>query len=339
MTHSSSSSLPVASSIIPTIDLSFLRQPWHPNDAAVQAAAQQIRAACIGSGFFTIVNHTLRADVAARALQYSRRFFALPLEYKMELAVSRSATSGYLPSSYEDVELIHHLNLRSNGNNSLAQTFHTRLEGHPGFPEMNIGANVWPNHPSLPADFKETMIEYFNEVDQLSVSVMSLIALSLDLPVDFFKDFLESGLSASVLRCLNYRPSTAAGKQQGIGAHTDGDALTLIVQDHQGLQVSLAGGAFVDVPPVTVPPGSPPAVVCNLGDILHLLTNGVYQSTVHRTFKTARDRHSLAFFRAGGFDFEFEPLEACVRIGGGRKIFEGKMTPRKFVQSKYGYMN
>ncbi|KXS18047.1 Clavaminate synthase-like protein [Gonapodya prolifera JEL478] len=147
---------------VPTIDCSILRED-NPDVTALGAVAKRIGGASRTTGFFQITKHTLDPDLAYKALDYTRRFFRLPLKDKMELRGGIAA--GYQPAGFEEVE-----------------TYHLRHDGDPGIPKINIGPNVYPSHPSLPPDFKPVMLEYLARMDDLSKKVMMLIALSLDLP-------------------------------------------------------------------------------------------------------------------------------------------------------------
>ena len=70
---------------------------------------------------------------------------------------------------------------------------------------------------------------------------------------------------------------------QGVGAHTDTNFLTLILQDPQtsGLQVqSVQDGAWIDVPPT-----ESNILVCNIGELAEIWTGGYFLATPHRVMR------------------------------------------------------
>ncbi|KAJ3335426.1 hypothetical protein HDU93_005521 [Gonapodya sp. JEL0774] len=314
--------------VIPTIDVSVLRNPT-PSPSDLAALAAQIRAACVTSGFFQIINHTMDPELVSKTFSYSQKFFALPLESKLAAA---GQMSGYEPMGS---------NAAAKG--TLPDMKESYFVGEEGatIADMGIGGNVWPTDPSLPQDFKSTILSYRSQVQALSFKLYSLIALSLDLPADFFDDFLKGDKSAA--RFLHYPPTPqdVGGRQKGIGAHTDYGGLTLLIQDGVGgLQIHPTGNLeddnlWQDVPPITTSPGRPPAIVCNIGDFLQLWTNGLYRSTVHRVINlSGQDRYSIAYFANGGLENEVEPIDKCVELTGGKKLFD-KVTAKKHIFGRF----
>ncbi|KAM3356531.1 hypothetical protein P3S68_023245 [Capsicum galapagoense] len=62
----------------------------------------------------------------------------------------------------------------------------------------------------------------------------------------------------------------------GTSKHSDGDFITVVLQDHVGGLQVLHQNQWVDVPP------SPGALVVNIGDLLQLISNDKYISVEHR---------------------------------------------------------
>ncbi|PKA60190.1 putative 2-oxoglutarate/Fe(II)-dependent dioxygenase [Apostasia shenzhenica] len=79
----------------------------------------------------------------------------------------------------------------------------------------------------------------------------------------------------------------------GLPAHTDPNALTVLLQDPRaaGLQVLGPSGRWVAVDP------RPEALVVNVGDQMQALSNGRYRSVWHRAVVSSeRERLSVASF-------------------------------------------
>ncbi|KAK3270064.1 hypothetical protein CYMTET_21517, partial [Cymbomonas tetramitiformis] len=94
--------------------------------------------------------------------------------------------------------------------------------------------------------------------------------------------------------------------QLSCGEHTDYGLLTLVNQDSEisALQVKNAAGEWVKAPPL------PGTLVCNIGDMLKVWSNGVYQPTLHRVInlRSSKARISVPFFYEPNFDAVVEPL-------------------------------
>nr|KJB71118.1 hypothetical protein B456_011G106500 [Gossypium raimondii] len=183
------------------------------------------------------------------------------------------------------------------------------------------GCNQWPHYPP---NFKELMEEYISLCTEVSRKIMRGIALALGGSPDEFEG--ERGGDAFwVMRLIGYPgASTANGKctsenDIGCGAHTDYGLLTLVNQDENitALQVRNQAGEWISAPP------NPGTFVCNIGDMLKILSNGLYESTLHRVInKSQTYRVCVAFFYEPNYDAAVEPLEVCVRKRGGTRKFE-----------------
>lgn len=132
------------------------------------------------------------------------------------------------------------------------------------------------------ADFKDTYMEYFWAVHELSKTMFRLIALSLDLDEDYFDDFASDPdgkssksqtrsrrlISPGIQSCRAHHypptPSDSSQRTRGVGAHTDFGALTLLLQDE-------VGGLEVLHKPTDTWHAVPPikgAYVVNAGDLM-----------------------------------------------------------------------
>ncbi|GAV77671.1 2OG-FeII_Oxy domain-containing protein, partial [Cephalotus follicularis] len=92
---------------------------------------------------------------------------------------------------------------------------------------------------------------------------------------------------------LNYYPACPDPERaMGLAAHTDSTLVTIVYQTStSGLQVLKDGVGWVTVPPVD------DVLVANLGDLLHMLSNGSYPIMLHRAMVNRnKDRISVAYF-------------------------------------------
>jgi isopenicillin N synthase-like dioxygenase len=164
---------------IPVIDVSGYFTGSEPEK---QRIARELHAACCAPGFFQITGHTIPAELQQRLLSVLPNFFALPQEKKAALHRSNSKCL----RGYEQV-----------GAQKLEKPFADQKEGlmigHE-LPENSgylRGPNQWPDEADVPS-LRATFTEYFAAVHELSISLFRMIALSLDLPENYFDDFVSS---------------------------------------------------------------------------------------------------------------------------------------------------
>ncbi|KAF5962800.1 gibberellin 20 oxidase [Fusarium coicis] len=306
---------------IPVIDVSGYFTGSEPEK---QRIARELHAACCAPGFFQITGHTVPAELQQRLLAVLPKFFALPQEKKTDLHRSNSKCL----RGYEQV-----------GAQKLEKPFADQKEGFMighELPEDSgylRGPNQWPLESDVPS-FRATFTEYFAAVHDLSISLFRMLALSLDLPENYFNDFVSSDQSIAMCRAHRYPTATAekAEKSRGIGAHTDFGALTLLLQDNLGgLEVyHRRTEAWIPVKPIQN------AYVVNIGDMLERWTNQEYSSTLHRVISpvSEKDRYSVAFFNEGLASQVIKCIPTCLKEG--QKPLFPPITAEEHLRSRYG---
>lgn len=147
---------------------------------------------------------------------------------------------------------------------------------------------------------------------------MSVFALALDLPEDWFADkFVDNTASLAG----TFYPGPGARQVGGTlrkMEHTDWGTLTVLSKDDSatGLQVrDRTARCWRDVPAV---PGS---FVINIGDLMARWTDDRWASTVHRVVHPpdgtgGGDRQSIAFFHQPGPDVVIECIPSCLDPSG-----------------------
>ncbi|XP_076891900.1 homoarginine-6-hydroxylase 2-ODD-C23.1-like [Bidens hawaiensis] len=176
-----------------------------------------------------------------------------------------------------------------------------------------VGTNKWPTDPP---NFKKVMEEYLVLCTELSRKIMRGIALALGGSIDEFEGKI-AGDPFWVLRIIGYPGVEGSPNNDiGCGAHTDYGLLTLVNQDDDktALQVRNLSGEWISAVPI------PGTFVCNIGDMLKILTNGVYESTLHRVINNSpKFRVCVAYFYETNLDAVISPLDICIKKSDGNK--------------------
>ncbi len=295
---------PARPALLPVIDLSG---GFSPSLASRQRVAGEIGAASRTHGFFYVRNHNVPQYLIDNLFETARQFFAMPADEKAKC----TATTPFTARGYEG------FNTQAFDPDAPAdykEGFVLGIERGPDHPYVKVGvhnqgANLW--HPGQPV-FRAASEDYFNATFRLGVDLMRLVALSLELPEDFFDSHFTDPIAN--LRVLHYpaHPKDAPPGQLGCGAHTDWGALTVLLQDDcGGLEVQGVDGEWIFAEPVEG------TFVVNLGDLLARWTNDLYQSTPHRVMnnRSGRDRYSAAMFLDPNHYSQIECLPSCQSAG------------------------
>ncbi|KAL8648078.1 MAG: hypothetical protein Q9210_005191 [Variospora velana] len=292
--------------------------------SATPSAAQSLLSALKSSGFLYLTDSPIPPSLLSRVYNLSAKFFARSSEEKDALAwTTPRANRGYsgmgmektsLGMSKEEVE-----KKRGGEGDDQKESFEIGRDNEDG------QSNRWPEGDT---EFRETMMDFFEQCKQLHAVVMKGIALGLNLGPEFFADFVRQG--DNTLRLLHY-PSVPAGAfangRVRAGLHSDYGSITLLFQDSRGgLQVEREDGGFVDVTPIEG------TIVMNAGDLLSPWSNGLIQSTRHRVveppLKMGKDeewyppRYSVAYFCNPDFDRTIEALPGTWEGSKGGKKWE-----------------
>jgi isopenicillin N synthase-like dioxygenase len=285
---------------IPVIDLA----PAESGAAGLAGVAAAIRRAATEVGFFYVEHHGIPTATIGAAFAAAHRFFALPLERKLEVAVDRRHR-GYIrmggAKMYEGARP------------DLKESFVYGVDLGEDDPDVRagkplMGPNRWPG--DLP-EMKRAFGRYYAEIHRVGQTVLRAVALSLGLPETFFAERYAKPLARGSL--VHYPPqSPDLGTEQfGVGAHTDYGCITFVCQDDSGgLQARNRAGEWIEAPPI------PGTLVVNIGDLLARWTNDLFRSTPHRVVnRSGRDRYSLAVFYDPDFDADVAAIPSCLAPG------------------------
>ncbi|MEH1930686.1 isopenicillin N synthase family dioxygenase [Nostoc sp.] len=279
---------------VPVIDISTLvSQTSNYSDVI----ADQIRQALQDYGFFYIVGHGVDEQLQKQLEHLSQQFFAQDVETKLKIpmALGGRAWRGYFPVGNE----------LTSGRPDLKEGIYFGAELEENHPLVKAstpmhGRNLFPSN--IP-HFRETVLDYIDSMTKLGHILMAGIALSLGLKESYFADrYTKDPLI--LFRIFNYPANSSSQSEWGVGEHTDYGVLTILKQDNVGgLQVKSKSG-WIDAPPI------PGLFVCNIGDMLDRMTQGLYRSTPHRVQNlSTSNRLSFPFFFDPNFNIEVKPIE------------------------------
>ena len=296
---------PRAAIAIPVIDLAG---SFSARREEREHVAAQIRAACLDTGFFYVANHRVPQALVEAQFECARRLFALPLEVKLGLHMKNSpSTSGYEPVGGQVLDSQDAAAEKAPPDLKESYYFAMELPDEHPWAQKRIrgfGHNQWPPL----AGFREQTLAYQAAMRSLGDRVLALLALSLELPEDFFAPFYDMPGTTLRLLCYPPHPRAAQANQLGAGAHTDWGGVTLLAQDSLGgLEVRNAAGEWLQATPI------PGTFVVNLGDLMQRWTNGVYRSNMHRVKNNSgsRERYSIPFFYGPRPDSRIECMPTC----------------------------
>lgn len=293
---------------LPLVDISALHSS---DEEAHRLLAKTIYQACSKNGFMYVSGHGISEELISRVFQASKSFFDLSESEKSRYDMRNSICNrGY--------DGIGNQRLQADAQPDLKESFFLGRDlslEHPMVVQkkMNHGPNQWPHKPD---NFQLLMQQYMDELSTLGAKLMSALALSLDLPQNYFVEAFQEPMIN--LRLLHYpaQAPSAPEDELGCGAHTDFGAITLLMQDDTGgLEIwDDSRNMWLSAEP------KKDCFIINLGDMIARWTNDIYKSTQHRVInRKGRDRYSIAFFYNGHHDHLVECLPTCIQPEGAAK--------------------
>ena len=232
-------------------------------------------------GFFIITDHKIPHSLFNKAYEYSEKFFNLDTSVKSKYSFRESAGArGYTPFGKETAlgETVP----------DLKEFWHHGPVIDDSYDER-IMKNIYVNEID---EFNAVFDELFNEMNSLGAQLLSSISLTLGLDANFFNTSTSKG--NSLLRLIHYPPSNNENIYRA-REHADINLITLLIGANEpGLEVKDKSGNWIPVS------SSYEDIVCNIGDMMQLITDKKLKSTPHRVIKYKTDemksRYSIPFF-------------------------------------------
>ncbi|KAK7845089.1 protein srg1 [Quercus suber] len=161
----------------------------------------------------------------------------------------------------------------------------------------------------LQPNLRETLETYSIEVKKLALTILGHMAKALKMDVEEMRELFSDGVQS--MRMNYYPQCPEPDKAIGFTPHSDADALTILCQvnETEGLQIRKEG-RWILVKPL------PNAFVVNVGDIMEIVSNGIYRSIEHRAIvNSTKERLSIATFYSSNLDSELGPAPSLIGPG------------------------
>ncbi|XP_027361942.1 protein SRG1-like [Abrus precatorius] len=251
---------------IPVIDLSKLLS----EDGLSEL--QKLDNACKEWGFFQLINHGVDPSLVENVKAGVQEFFNLPMEEKEKFWQKQGDLEGYGQNfviseeqKLEWADMFYIYTLPS-------YTRHPRL------------------FPCIPQPFRHYIESYSLELEKLCTTIIKLMTKALKIEPNELLELFEDLSQSMRMNC--YPPCPQPEHVIGLNPHSDAGALTILLQvnETEGLQIR-KDEKWIPIKPVS------DAFIINVGDILEILTNGIYRSIEHRaTINSEKERISIATF-------------------------------------------
>lgn len=283
---------------IPSVDLSeFLSA----NAESKRAFVQQLGKAYEEVGFVAVKNHGISDQLIKDLYQKVQQFFSLPLPQKKQYEIKGMAGQrGYTSFGKEHA--------KGSESPDLKEFFQYGQIARDNFAEEFYADNV---QVAEIEGFNRTFEDAYRAFETSGKALLQAIALYLDLPENYFDEYVHNG--NSILRSIHYPPiTTEPASAIRAEQHEDINLITLLVgASADGLEILSKQDEWV---PVT---SLPDQIVVNVGDMLQRLTNNKLCSTTHRVVNPARQfwhtsRFSIPFFLHPRSSMSLKCLDNCI---------------------------
>ncbi|KAI3740317.1 hypothetical protein L2E82_30745 [Cichorium intybus] len=239
-------------------------------------------------GFFQVINHGVSESLLEDFKREVLKFFKLPMEEKQKLWQEEDNHEGFgqLFVVSEEQKL------------DWCDMFYITTLPH--------NLRQFQLFQKLPPVLREKLEAYSMEIKKLAMAILGEMGKALGMDNEEMTELFDDGVQS--IRMNYYPPCPEPELALGFSPHSDADALTILYQltDTEGLQVR-KDGKWVPVKPL------PNALVVNIGDIMEIVTNGVYKSIEHRAIVRSNiERLSVATFYSSSMGTELGPARSLV---------------------------
>ncbi|XP_059437864.1 protein SRG1-like [Corylus avellana] len=268
---------------VPVIDMQKLFSPEF-----MDSELEKMHCACKEWGFFQLINHGVKASLLEKVKLEIQEFFKLPMEEKKTYWQEPGHLEGFGQAFVVSEE--------------------QKLDWGDMFYMVTLPTSLRKPHlfPKLPLPFRDNLEAYSAELKSLAMKIIEFMAKALRMDYNDMKNLFEDGKQA--FRMNYYPPCPQPDLVIGLNPHSDSVGLTILLQlnEMEGLQIR-KDGMWIPVKPL------PNAFIVNIGDILEIVTNGIYRSIEHRaTVNSVKERLSMATFYNPRLEGDMGPAPSLI---------------------------
>ncbi|KAI7743140.1 hypothetical protein M8C21_010038 [Ambrosia artemisiifolia] len=253
-------------------------------------------------GFFQVINHGISESLLEDFKREVLNMFKLPMEDKLKLWQVEDNHEGFGQLFVVSKE--------------------QKLDWSDMFYITTLPHNIRQSQlfQKLPLILREKLEAYSMEMKRVAMAILGQMGKALGMDIEEMSELFQDGFQS--VRMNYYPPCPQPDMALGFSPHSDADALTILYQlnDTAGLQIR-KDGKWVTVKP------QPGALVVNVGDVMEIVTNGVYKSVEHRAIVNSNnERMSVATFYSSSMGTELGPARSLVAQHGVTKFRRRKET-------------
>ncbi|KAK1381953.1 Senescence-related protein 1 [Heracleum sosnowskyi] len=268
---------------VPVIDMEILL-----DGDLMQAELNKLHLACKEWGFFQLINHGVSDSLLEKVKTGVEEFFKLPLEEKRKFGQLEGDIEGY--------------------GQAFVVSNEQKLDWADLFYMITLPTDIRKPHllPQLPQSFRNAIEAYSGELKSLAMKILNLMAKALHMNPKDIEVLFEEGMQS--MRTNHYPPCPQPEQVIGVSPHSDATGLTILFQlnEIEGLQIR-KDGIWIPIKLL------PSAFVINIGDVVEVVTNGIYRSIEHRgVVNSVKERMSIATFLSPKLDGEFGPAPSLI---------------------------
>lgn len=249
---------------------------------------EKLHSACKDWGFFQVVDHGVSLSTIEKIKLEIHNLFELPPEDKEKLWQKPGDHEGF--------------------GQMFVVSDEQKLDWSDMFFITTLPTIIRKPHlfEGMPLPLREALEDYALGLEKLTMTILEQMAKALKMDSNEMRE-LFSGCYQT-MRLNYYPPCPKAEQVVGFSQHSDADALTIVLQlnETEGLQIR-KDGKWIPVKPIHN------AFVVNIGDIMEIVSNGVYRSIEHRAVvNSTKERLSVAAFHSTNLDAEIGPAHSLI---------------------------
>mgnify|MGYP006235063847 FL=1 len=227
------------------------------------------------NGFFVVNNHPIDQKLISKAFQIAENMFDLPFSTKNKYHIpGTNGARGYTPYGIETAL-----------NQKVADQKEFWHQGSTSNTELMPNIYIDEIH-----DFKK-LDDLYKEFENMGVEILKAFT---NFKLSYNTNIADAAQNGnSILRLIHYPPTDGKNEQRA-RAHNDVNLITLLIGGNEaGLEAQDKQGNWVECN------CDENEIICNIGDMLELISNNKLNSTPHRVVSKGNEgksRYSIPFF-------------------------------------------